>query len=344
VDTTDPPSFAGLACAQLFEAAPDALLVFDETGTIRVANGRAERLFGYDRDDLIGERVEVLVSERANDTFAALRKAYCSRRRSRLPARVELAARRSDGSDVAIDVSLNQVDLLGRRWVAATVRDVAAPAAEAEDLSALVIEALEDERKRIADEIHDDSIQVLSAVKLRLGQLRRRIDARDAGQLLARLETDVEIATRRLRRLMFGLRPWILDAEGLVPAIRTYLAELADEAPFSFAVDDEGLEQEPGPATRWTLFRIVQEALTNVRKHAGATHVRVCVESAHGGFLVTVADDGTGFDARGPRGRPTRFGLARMRERAETAGGWLDLQSTAGSGSTVRVWVPEEQP
>jgi signal transduction histidine kinase len=209
-------------------------------------------------------------------------------------------------------------------------------AAPGDAVVSLLVEAQERERRRIADDIHDDSLQVLSAVLLGFHQLRGCLDTPRALELVDRLEQDVDLAARRLRWLMFELQPSALGSEGLVAALRRYLTAMAEEAGLSFDLVADSLRSEPPRQTRTILYRIVQEALANARKHSRARHVRVCLESADGGFLTTIADDGAGFDAAGPM----HLGLETMRERAEVAGGWFHAAGSPDTGTTVAFWLP----
>ncbi len=141
--------------------------------------------------------------------------------------------------------------------------------------------------------------------------------------------------------MVFELHPRILDHEGLVAAIRAYLEEWSKlGASARFEITNES-SKEPPRATRLLLYRIVQEALTNARRHSGASLVVVSLRQRAGGFDVVVEDDGVGFDVQGRRSGQS--GLSSMMERAEVAGGWCKVQSRLGSTS-VEVWVPERIP
>jgi signal transduction histidine kinase len=204
------------------------------------------------------------------------------------------------------------------------------------------VRAQEEERARMAADIHDDSIQVMSAVALRLETLRRRLSDPEALETVRRLEETVTSAISRLRHLMFELRPRVLDEEGLAPALRVYLDDLSKQAQIECTLANR-LDVEPPPAARTALYRIAQEALVNIRKHADAKRVDVVLEPRDAGYAVRIADDGDGFDVgTAEREPPGHLGLAAMRERAEMAGGWWRIESTPGSGTTVEFWVPAE--
>lgn len=207
-------------------------------------------------------------------------------------------------------------------------------------LLAQLVRAQEEERARIAADIHDDTIQNLAAVRLRIDLARSK--ARDPELLaeLGKLQETVEESWGRLRRLLFELRPPLLDQQGLVAALRADLERLR-EATGVRATLEGGLEQEPPPQTRIIVYRIAKEALTNVRKHARASRVEVRLETTRGGVGVQITDDGVGFEDRNNSGTG-HIGLISMRERAELARGLWTLESAPGAGTTVRFWIPVE--
>jgi len=203
------------------------------------------------------------------------------------------------------------------------------------------VDAQERERTQIASDIHDDSVQVITAVGLRLHALRRRLTDPDQLALLDRLDKTVSDAVARLRRLMFDLRPLALERDGLATPVESWLARAAVDAGFDYRVVNR-LAEEPPEALRVMLYRICAEALTNVRKHARARHVAVTIETRSGGVLVTVEDDGVGFDvASGEQVREDgHVGLSTIRERCRMSGGWCRIESAYGMGTSVSVWIP----
>jgi signal transduction histidine kinase len=208
-----------------------------------------------------------------------------------------------------------------------------------------VVWAQEEERRRIAGEVHDDAIQTIAAARLMLSSFRDHLHDDYQRQLLDNLEEAVSASLRRLRTLVFDLRPAQLDEDGLSAALREYLAETAAQGGFVAELRDE-LEREPPAEARVIAYRICQEAITNVRMHAAATRVTVRLEEAQGGLLVTVADDGAGFDPERVRAapRPGHLGLTSMSERATLADGWCRVDSRPGAGTTVRCWLPTKDP
>jgi signal transduction histidine kinase len=163
-------------------------------------------------------------------------------------------------------------------------------------------------------------------------------------QLLEHLEEAVSSSLGRLRTLVFDLRPAQLDDDGLAPALREYLTETAGQGGFQAELHDD-LERELPAEARVIAYRICQEALTNVRVHAAATRVEVRLEEAQGGLLVTVSDDGVGFEPDRVKAtpRPGHVGLTSMSERATMADGWCRVDSHPGHGTTVRFWLPTKE-
>ena len=221
----------------------------------------------------------------------------------------------------------------------ATLEEVRRMVDQRRQLAQLLESAQEEERRRIAADIHDDPIQVMSAVDMRLQLLLEQPQRVDAGEL-SQLAEDLRSAIDRLRNLLFELRPVTLDLEGLVPAIRMYVDHAARDAGWTTVVTDS-LTAEPPEESRVTIYRIAQEAIGNVRKHAGATRVEVDVASIDGGVRLRVVDDGRGFDP-GRRPDAGHFGLSTIAERAELAGGWFRIDAGPGKGTTVECWIPVE--
>jgi PAS domain S-box-containing protein len=332
----------------LLESAPDAVVIVDVAGHIFFANEQTEKLFGYDRSELLDRPIEVLLPERFHKSHVTLRDEYLADPRPRpIGAGLDLAGRRKNGSEFPVDISLSGIETSEGRLAAAFVRDATERKAQADlerDIAtrravlAHLVSAGEDERRRIAADIHDDSIQVMTAAGMRLQILRRSLQDPEQLQLLDELEQTVQLAISRLRHLLFELRPPALDHEGLGPALRMYLDVADEQTNTSYHLDDRLISQ-PSEATRVILYRIAQEVLTNVRKHAGADNATVILAERDGGYFVRVVDDGIGFAPESAGARPGHLGLAAIRERAELAGGWLRVESAPARGTAVEFWI-----
>lgn len=206
-----------------------------------------------------------------------------------------------------------------------------------------LVQAQEDERARIASDIHDDSIQIMIAVGMRLGSLRRKASDRELLEPLQEIEDVVTLSIERLRKLMFFLRPPVLDREGLKPALVALLTDLSETRQIRYEIHDR-LEREPPPQARTIAFRISQEAVSNIRKHSKADTVEVFLETRGEGSSVKISDDGEGFDIRileDLQARPGHIGVTSMQERAEIANGWFRMDSSPGVGTVVEFWIPD---
>ena len=206
-------------------------------------------------------------------------------------------------------------------------------------LLARLVQAQEEERRRIAADIHDDPVQKMTAVGLRLEAVRKRVADPETRERLGTLDETVRLAIQHLRHLLFELRPPALDKEGLAAALGQYLDEVRPEAEFDTSLVNR-LVEEPPIEVRTLAYRIAQEAITNARKHSAAHRLELTLEPRSGGVYVRVEDDGKGLpgevgeDARG------HLGMLTMRERAELAGGWLRVTSRQGRGTAVEFWLP----
>jgi signal transduction histidine kinase len=202
-----------------------------------------------------------------------------------------------------------------------------------------VVRAAEEERTRIAHDIHDDPVQKMVALKMRLELLRRQHP--DLSDVDESLEV-MRLTIKSMRTLLFDLSPPTLEEEGLGSAL-TYLLENSNSS-FGWSIDDDEMDEEPSVRASLILYRIAQEAFANARKHAKAAHVRVTLQRRDGGTLMQIVDDGVGFQPQDAVvAAPGHLGLAANRERAEMAGGWTKLWSLPGQGTTLDVWLPEAE-
>ena len=203
-----------------------------------------------------------------------------------------------------------------------------------------LVHAQEEERRAIASDIHDDSIQAMFAVGLRLFALREALHDPAQVEQVDRIQQNVQQSTDRLRHLLFELRPAALDEGGLPAALRQYLDTMKQESAIEVALET-ALERSPASETQVIAYRIAQEALANVRKHARARRVECAVSAVDEGILTRIVDDGVGFDGSRNGSVPGHLGLIAMRERAEMAGGWFRITSSAGQGCVVEYWIPD---
>jgi signal transduction histidine kinase len=204
-----------------------------------------------------------------------------------------------------------------------------------------VLRATEQERLRLAADLHDGPVQELTALRYSLNRARTRVQRgqhEEAEALLAGLEVDLATGISGLRRLMSELRPAVLDEQGLEAALLNQAR--AFEAANGVACDiQSGLDARLAPELETVLYRVTQESLNNIGKHARASRVTVSLATENGGVRLRIHDDGVGFDPLAARELvgDGHFGLAGMRERVEMVGGRLVVDSVPGEGTTVDV-------
>jgi signal transduction histidine kinase len=223
---------------------------------------------------------------------------------------------------------------------------LAARAATAVDLSERVsrdavrrvVEAQEIERARLARELHDETGQALTSILLGLKSLEERVDTDDGHVAVTELRDLVVSTLQDVRRLAVELRPAALDDFGLVPAIERLRDTVADQSDVSVDVQSRLGDERLSAATETALYRIVQEALTNVLKHAEATRVTVRLSQTEKAVALVVQDDGKGFEPESVR--DGGVGLIGMRERVGLLGGRLTVESSEGAGTMLKAQVP----
>jgi two-component system sensor histidine kinase DegS len=198
----------------------------------------------------------------------------------------------------------------------------------------------EEERQRMARELHDGLVPVLASLSIRLHTIGKRLDREEhpmAGDIKGMAE-QAQASSRDIRRLIHDLRPVALDELGLVPALRQHLARCEQEHSLVIELTADEGQRLTGPMET-ALFRIVQEAVNNVIRHAQARHVGVTLRRTQERVTLQVVDDGQGFDAQLPRS-VGHVGLWSMRERVEQLGGRFEVCSAPGRGTVVTAVIP----
>ncbi len=354
----------------IIETAQDPYVACDANGICLATNSAAERVFGWSAAELIGRPLEETIVSEARIVSTTRAHGYIQDvgdaakeggPRSQTQGHEEVAKNR-DGHVIYVDVTRWATIEDGATLIHAFYRDISARK-EAEDELARTVEALRDsdeqrrklivhlvaaqerERSEIANDIHDDSLQAITAAAMRIEMMRDDTADPVKKAALDKAVSTVRTAASRLRHLLFELRPPALDRVGLTAALREQLDRLLVETKINFELVSE-VPVEPSIPVRVTLFRIAQEALANVRKHAVASNVVVTIGARDGGTFLRVADDGVGLPASQDDigvDAGLHFGLGSMKARAEQVGGWLRLTSTEGEGTAIEAWVPTHQ-
>lgn len=211
-----------------------------------------------------------------------------------------------------------------------------------------LITAQEDERKRVARELHDDLGQALSALAFQAEAIERLIpsDVDGAIDQLNQIRNLITETTESMYDLIMALRPSVLDELGLAAALRTHAGRFLEDSGIAFELRSDGFSGRLSPDIETALYRIFQEALNNVRRHSGAKNVRITFARDNGDFVGEIQDDGHGFalDSIGANGEsPHGYGLLSMQERVAQCCGQLEVISRPGSGTIIRVRFPIEE-
>jgi two-component system, NarL family, sensor histidine kinase UhpB len=206
------------------------------------------------------------------------------------------------------------------------------------EVAARALNAQEEERKRIARELHDGIAQSLAALRVRL-RMARSADAESAVAALERISADLGEATEELRRIAQGLRPPALDMLGLAPAIESCARSINDTTGLMVDTDMGPVGGQLTSDAELALYRIVQEALSNAARHAGARTARVSLDAADGVVTAVVSDDGHGFSVEAEMARGG-LGLFGMQERGAYVGGSVQIESEPGAGTRIVVTIP----
>jgi PAS domain S-box-containing protein len=333
------------------ETFPDAMVIVDSQGRIVEANAQAESLFGFDERKMSGLLIQALFP----DQLPVLPSGR-SAQQDEAGRYLELVGSRSDSSRFPAIVAIMPVKIKQVTAVIISIRDLTEAQrtrfvlrrgveilmSESRDRQALLghlIRAREEERLRIAADIHDDAIQLMSAASLRLQQLRLRLPDQAVRPILDKLQEALTLASSHLRQLIFDLRPSGLEDGNLGAALRVYLEQMHADTGIAYRLD-ERLSARVPDRTALLIYRNVLEALANVRNHARASTVAVELLVIEDGCLVRIVDDGVGYDPADVEDRPGHLGLVLIRERVELAGGWCRIESSPGTGTTVEFWVP----
>jgi PAS domain S-box-containing protein len=329
------------------EAAPSGIITVDRAGIIELVNAQIERLFGYTRDELIGMSVDMLLP-------GSIPAGPEEHSRTSAPGRV--FGLRKSGEQVHVEITVNPLDSDGQARRLISVVDVAERAraehehrdliAELQHLAGSLIMARDAERARIARELHDGASQQLAGLGIALSGLKRRLQPLNRDDLQAdvtSLQNRANAVASSLRDLSHNLHPSALRLAGLVPALTTYCEEVSREHRISVACVAEGDFDGVDAETAHTLYRITQEALHNVVKHAGAHRVKVVLRHTRTMNELSILDDGKGFDVARARKSRKGLGLVSINERVRLAGGTLKVIAERNKGTQVVVVLPSRR-
>jgi PAS domain S-box-containing protein len=340
----DPRNAAALL-AGVLDSAMDAILTVDAQQHVVLYNRAAERIFGWPREEVLGQSLEKLIPGRFRGVHAQHVERFGATgvTSRRMGAMNVVKGLRKGGEEFPVDASISQLDTAQGKLYTVILRDVTERVRAQEELGAFAAAAhaiRESEKTRVARELHDELAQSLTALKMDTIWVRDNLQAAPsrAGERLDVMLSMLDGAVASTRRIAADLRPLLLDDLGLAPAIDWLAGSFTQRHGVPVDLElDEDLELPEPYAT--AVFRIVQESLQNVAKHARAEHAWVTLASDGRTVSLEVKDDGIGFDVNAPRAA-TSLGLMGLRERAQLLKGEVELESAPGEGTAVRVQIP----
>jgi PAS domain S-box-containing protein len=342
----------------ILDSAMDAIITVDGSQRVVLFNNAAESMFGWPRTEALGAPLTTFIPERYRHSHAGHVERFgetgTTSRRMGGSLRIVTGLRRN-GEEFPIDASISKIDESGTHFYTVILRDVTARVRAIEELrrskdelqevGAAAHLMREQEKSRIARELHDELGQLLTMLQMDVAWCKEKRPAgNDAfAAKLDRMEALLQSTIAATRRIAADLRPLMLDDLGLIPSIEWLVENFAQRTGIAceLTVEDRDLQLSQAHAT--AIFRIVQESLTNVAKHAQASHADIAIESEPHVLVVRIVDDGVGFSTQAQR-KPASFGLFGLRERASQIGGEVSIVSARGKGTFVEVRLPLEAP
>jgi PAS domain S-box-containing protein len=328
----------------VFDNVNDAIFIHDLAGNFLDVNSVACQRLGYSRAELLQMSVLQIDAPEFAARFAEIMQAFLQKG----SIVVETSHVCKDGRRIPTEVGARFIEYRGQQAVLSVARDITERKHAEEKIHQLQEQiqnmAIQVERERLGRELHDGLGQVLGFIGLKaemITEMLRQQKIEQAQHTVAELSQIAQTAYADMREAILGLRSTVTTDVGLEPTLREYLHRYQREwnIPTELVIA-ENTPTRFSPSAEIQLLRIIQEALTNVRRHSHAERAWVRFETENDGVVVTIEDHGRGFDTRQPT--PDHIGLQTMRERAEALGGQLEIASTPGTGTQIRVHLPRQ--
>jgi len=336
--------------AAILEAALDAVITIDHEGHVVEFNSAAETIFGYRREQVVGqELLNLIVPPRMREqALAAFARYRATRESGLLGKRFDTFAMKSDGSEFPVEVAMAPIgnngdpplltiyvnDATARKHAE---REVRLYQERLRSLMADLLLAEEHERRRLSVDLHDGLTQTIALTQIKLSALRRSIDGKLA-KSVDEIEELIHEANRAARSISFELSPPVLHSLGLEPAVQWLVENIQSRYGIEIALEDDGQPKHADEKTRVILFRSIRELLINAAKHAGARRVHVYLERKEDHLNASVEDDGVGMEPAVATVKGS--GLSSIHERLNHVGGSMRIESVPGRGTKIRLCAP----
>jgi PAS domain S-box-containing protein len=332
----------------IFEFAPDTMIIVNRNGKIESVNSQIKKMFGYEAREVLGKGILDLVPERFRDFHAANQKSFMQNPHLReMGGNLEIYARRKDGSEFPADIILSPIETENGTLVITVIRDITRRkhdekvlreyAERQTELSRKLLNIQEAERRNIALELHDEIGQILTGLKLSL-ELTAKQNKDYSLEYAQELVNDL---MSKVRKLSLDLRPATLDHLGLLPSFLWLFRNYTKQTGIEIDFNHQGISPRRfAPEIETSAYRVVQEALTNVARHSKVETAKVRVWADEKNLSVSIEDDGQGFDLEQVAAESNSTGVAGMRERVELLGGHFHIESVKDKGTKVSAdWV-----
>jgi PAS domain S-box-containing protein len=347
-----PANRVGASLLSIIHSATDGVIVIDATRQIVLVNHKAENMFGYPARHLLDQSVDVLLPPRLGaeqrrrmERLAAIR---VSGRRTRLG----LKGWHASGDEFPVDASISRITLCGEMYLVVTLRDPRRSesaerrprAIRPSDLRKLAVssqQASEIEKRRFSKELYDDIGQRLSVLKLDLDWLQNTLPESNncVPKRVAEMQGMLDKVITLTKSMASALRPPLLDDFGLMPAVMWMADNFQKRTGIKCTVQGIGMSNRVGDPKKSAVFRVIQEGLLNIEKHANAGNVQVVLEHSDRQLDLLIRDDGVGMDAD-CENKAGCYGLIAMQERIFVLGGTITIKNTKPHGVAIHATIP----
>lgn len=351
-----PADKVGTWLSAVLQSSMDGVIVVDVERHIVLLNHEAEHMFGYAAPDLLGKSLDMLLPARLRAEHRLQMSRFVAPRVSgrRLRIKLDLIGLRATREEFFLDTSISRVTVRGEIFLAIILREIPPPrdlvnpaATEKTELRRIAVssqQANEVEKKRFSKALYDDLGQRLSVLKLDLDWLENNLPSTSelVPQRIAQMQRLLGTIITRTKNIASTLRPPLLDDFGLIPAIEWITEKFYKKTSIACEVENHGIALKTGDPVESAIFRVIQEGLSNVERHAHANLVRIILQHNKNQLDITIEDNGIGM-AAGSENKPGCHGLIAMQERIYILGGTIIMKNIQPKGFSIRVSIPLEQ-